>query len=451
MADRDSRVIPRRRLLKALGASAAASVLKTAPATSLQTAAGGTAGNPTAIRAIGGKVRLPVGETAYIVANPKSSLDQRTLGQLEGYLEATLKIKPRTLGQVHEVPAGRPFVLATYAGDTAIEGITVPDDSPEAFALATGICDGRPVVAAIAGSDRGLKRAVQRLVIESHQTKDGLDIPESRLSMKPWIPEREYSVCSWVSRYVRGAFFNPYGDERLNIWDYSPQQTDAYVDMFDWFGFSGVQLMETCYSYGLLGSIEAFHARLKEFASAARRNGQNVSLWVWAAEFSHFNWIDPEVTYTPASGHSAFNDPRVRQIFDRYYDAYAELAPYTDRLIGHFYDPGNLTDQSDVFNYMRLLESKFRARNPTVKMATDMWAAGPDYFTKLVNNGFQHYLILEQPHWIEPAKREALHQEAKRLGLDIGMWGWDSTEYEPDQLASMYVNFPSSEGVLPRH
>jgi hypothetical protein len=192
---------------------------------------------------------------------------------------------------------------------------------------------------------------------------------------------------------VRGVFVNPYADERMNIWQYSGPQIAQYVEMYDWFGFSGIQLMETSYSYGILGSVEAFHARLKEFASAARRNGQNVSLWVWAAEFSHFNWIDPDVTYIPSSGHSAFNDPRVRKVFDKYYDAYAELAPYIDRLMGHFYDPGNLRDQSDVFNYMRLLESKFRARNPNIKMAIDMWAGNPDYFTKLVNNGFQHYLI----------------------------------------------------------
>lgn len=440
MVPNDGNRIPRRRVLKAIGASATASVLKRASALSMEPATGRAADKPRVIQTAGGNVRFPAGEIAYIVASPKSDLDRHTLAQLEAYLEATLKSKPRIVGRAEEVPARRPFILAAYTGDTSIDGISVPADSPEAFALATGVCEGRPVAAAVAGTDRGLKRAVQRLVITSHQTPEGLDIPESRSVAKPWIPERECAVCPWVPRYVRGVFVNPYADERMNIWEYGPAQTEAYVNMFDWFGFSGVQLMETCYSYGLLGSIEAFHARLKEFSTAARANGQNVSLWVWAAEFSHYNWIDPDVTYTPSNGQSAFSDPRIRKVFEKYYDSYAELAPYVDRLMGHFYDPGNLTEQSDVFNYMRLLEGKFRARNPNIKMAVDMWAANPDYFTKLVQNGFQHYLILEQPHWIEPAKREALHQEAKRLGLDIGMWGWYSTEYETDQLASLYVN-----------
>ena len=141
-------------------------------------------------------------------------------------------------------------------------------------------------------------------------------------------------------------------------------------------------------------------------------------------------------------GRSTHDDPRVRRGFEKYYDLYARLAPYIDRLIGHFYDPGQLRDRQDVFRYMRLLEQKFKAKNPRIRMSIDSWAGGAAYLDELVKNGFSGYLLLEMsmPNLFKPGQREAFHQEAKRLGVPIGIWGWYTTEYETDQLASMYVN-----------
>ena len=146
--------------------------------------------------------------------------------------------------------------------------------------------------------------------------------------------------------------------------------------------------------------------------------------------------------YNPPRGVSAFDDPAVRRGFEKYYNIYAELAPYVDRLIGHFYDPGHLEDRADVFRYMHLLESKFRARNPKIKMAIDTWGAGDDYPQALMQNGFRDYLLLEMsmPNLYKPGQREQLHTEAKQLGMDLGIWGWYTTEYETDQQPSMFVN-----------
>ena len=135
--------------------------------------------------------------------------------------------------------------------------------------------------------------------MKSRQTEGGLKIPELKLAEKPWIPEREYTVVAWAPRYVRGAFVNPYADERMNVWLYSERQLATYTEMFDWFGFSGVQLGTQCYSFGLFGSVEAYQDRLKTIARLTRQNGQHVTLKVWAAQFTGYNWIDPEITYTP--------------------------------------------------------------------------------------------------------------------------------------------------------
>jgi hypothetical protein len=200
--------------------------------------------------------------------------------------------------------------------------------------------------------------------------------------------------------------------------------------------------METSYSYGVFGSIEGFQDWQERLARAVRDNGQEVSLWVWAAEFGGYGWRDPEVAALTVPKKGAFEDPATRRVFERYYDGYAKLAPLVDRLFGHFYDPGVLTDRNDVFKYMRLLEERFKARNPKVRMGIDNWAGGPEYLQQLLDNGFQDYLLLENgmPLVNPPGVREKLHKQAKEKGLKLGIWGWYLTEYETDQMASMYVN-----------
>ncbi|MEW5977344.1 MAG: hypothetical protein AB1898_16255 [Acidobacteriota bacterium] len=387
-------------------------------------------------------VLLPKGQTAQVVAAPKSELDRRTHSTLTTYLDKVLGQGVRTVSSVGDVEKGIPCIVLTHKGESNPLQVTVPSGHAESFALQTGKSMGRSLVVASGNTDQGLKRAVQRLILRSRQLPEGLEIPDLSLSESPWIPEREYALCPWVPQQVRGAFVNPYADNRMNIWLYGDQQLARYVEMFDFFGYGGVQLMETSYSYSVFGSPEAFQARQRILAQLAKQNGQEVSLWVWAAEFNGYGWIDPDVTYTPSPGKSAFEDPAVRRGFEKYYDHYARLAPYVDRLIGHFYDPGHLENQQDVFDYMRLLEKKFRDKNPAVKMAIDSWAAGPNYLQELADNGFSHYLLLEMsmPNLFKPGQRERLHEEARRLGLKLGIWGWYTTEYETDQLAALYVN-----------
>ncbi len=385
-------------------------------------------------------VSFPRGKQVFVVANPQSQLDKKVTGALTQYLGLVLGKTPRVVRSVGELPKGQAAIVLAKGKMVAANVPALPAGSPEAFAVWTD--PTVPVVFAYGGTDVGLKRAVQRLVIMSQQTEAALVIPECRVTRSPWIPEREWTICPWVPQQVRGAFTNPYADNRMNIWQFSDEQLARYVDMYDWFGFSGSQLMETAYSYSVMGTPEAFQGRQRKLAEFLKRNGQNVSLWVWAAEFSGFGWLDPDVTYTPSPGLSAFDDPNVRKGFEKYYNHYAKLAPEVDRLIGHFYDPGNLHDRSDVFKYMRLLEQKFKARNPKIKMSIDAWAAGIDYLEALVDNGFKDYLLLEMsmPHLFKPGERERYHEKARQLGLNVGVWGWYTTEYETDQLASMYVN-----------
>ncbi|MFN0166994.1 MAG: glycoside hydrolase family 20 zincin-like fold domain-containing protein [Bryobacteraceae bacterium] len=373
------------------------------------------------------EVRFPHGKPVHVAASPQSDLERRTLSSLTAYARAVTGVDAKV-------------GTSTPRGTPAIRLVRNRSDSnqTEKYRLST---DARAVTVE-AGTERGLRRGVQRIIIRSRQENGDLVIPDVNETRSPWIPERQWALCPWTPRDVRGAFVNPWADNRMNLFLFSDDALERYVEMFDWFGFSGVQLLETSYNYGVFGSPEAFQDKERAIARKAKKFGQNVSLWVWAAEFNGFGWTDPEVTYTPTAGRSAFDDPEVRRSFEKYYDQYARLAPDVDLLIGHFYDPGRLKNRQDVFRYMRLLEQKFKAGNPKVRMAIDSWGTGHSYLRELMDNGFSDYLLLEMsmPSFFKPGQRESFHEEAKKLGLKVGVWGWYTTEYETDQLASMYVN-----------
>lgn len=366
------------------------------------------------------------------------------MAQLSSYVGRVLKVPVRQVSHLEDVPAGAPAIVLTVAGRGPWADSEVAADSPEAFSVHTRREQGRAIVVATGRTDRGLKRAVQRLVMQSEQRSPGLVIPELALRERPWIPKREWTLVAWSPELVRGLFHNPYADKRMNVWLYSDRQVAAYVEMFDWFGFSGSQLMDTVANYAAMGSPEAYRGRLRMFTRALRENGQDVSLWVWASQFNEFGWVDRSVVTTPKPGHTAFDDPAVRATFERYYDGYAELAGDVDLLIAHFYDPGTLKNREDVFNYMGLLRDKFRAKNPQVKLGVDFWYADQEvgYMQQLVEHGFRDVLFLQNtmPHTYPPGRREELHEAAKARGLEIGVWGWHTAEIESDQMPTMHVN-----------
>jgi len=383
------------------------------------------------------------GVSPYIVARPASALEKKVVARLADYLCKVIGKPVKIVASLGLVPAKVPVIILS-SGKQSFDKITISDQSSEAFVLDTRVINSHSVVIAMGNTALGMKHAVQRLIIKSEQRKEGLVIPSLHLSESPWIPKREWTLCPWAPELVRGVFNNPNADKRLNVWLYSDQQIADYADMFDAFGFSGCQLMETVASYSILGSAEAFQDRELKFARAIRSNGQDITLWVWAAQFNDYGWFDPDVTYTPQKGNTAFSDPQVRAGFEKYYNGYARMAPYVDMLITHFYDPGSLKDRDDVFNYMRLLLKKFRVKNPQVKLGVDFWASDSDsaYMKQLIDNGFSDALLLESsmPHLYPPGKREKLHEEARKRNLEMGVWGWHTAEIETDQNPMMHVN-----------
>jgi hypothetical protein len=395
-----------------------------------------------------GIVQFVIGKPAYIVAVPKTALEKRITERLFVYLEKVLGTPPRIVSDIRLVPGKMPAIILSSDQGLAVSN-NVPKNSPEAFALVTKVIASHPVTIASGYTELGLKRAVQRLILKSEQREPGLIISDLHLSESPWIPKREWTFPNWTPQFARGVFQNPNADLRPNIWLYGDQQLSNYIEMLDWFGFSGGQFGGSTYGYAINGSREAYRDRLLKIAKALRSNGQNVTYRVWAAQFNGFGWVDPEVTYAPAPGNTAFNDSKVRATFEKQYNSFAEMAPYVDLLIAQYYDPGQLKNHADVFNYMHLLIDKFRAKKPDVQLgitfwSADSWKEGAEagFMNELIKNNFSDALLLENtmPHTYMPGEREGLHEEAKRRNLKMGVWGWHTIERETDQNPNMTVN-----------
>lgn len=220
------------------------------------------------------------GQAAHIVAGGRSALQKRIADRLQNYLSRVTGTSAQLVADLKEVPPGRPAIVLASEDVLPSTAATTSPSALEGFSLTSRQVDGRTAITASAHTDRGLKYAVQRLILAGHQSDEGFVIPQLRVTTAPLIPQREWTLCPWSPELVRGYFSNPAADRRINVWNYSDQQIRDYVDMFDSFGFSGCQLTDTVLGYAVVGSAEAYQDRLKKFAAAADANGQDVTLWV---------------------------------------------------------------------------------------------------------------------------------------------------------------------------
>lgn len=260
----------------------------------------------------------------------------------------------------------------------------------------------------------------------------------------PWIKEREISLCGWKVDYNRGFISNMAPSLLTDFWGYSERQLAEYVQMIKSCGYTGMQINDGCCGWRYWGSWEPVYDKVRILSRLLHENGMKLTLWVWAAEFSSHGWHDDEAVYKNENPElPAYDDPKVYATFNKYYDIYAQLAPYVDRVIAHYYDPGRISDVGSVLKFAQLLFSKFRTANPQVKLGIDTWGC-PDTFPQdLVNAGMSDVMLMELPFlpgWRAPGKRASFRQGVKDIGCELGSWGWYTVEYETDQTPMMCIN-----------
>lgn len=198
---------------------------------------------------------LMVGGDLGTEASQAVIIEKRMTERLAVYLERVLQAPAKVVPNIQSVPDNEAAIILVGRTLKAPFTLSVQKTSPEAFALETGRAENHSVVVAAGNTERGLKRAVQRLILASEQAERGLTIPELHLTESAWIPQREWTLCHDPGaltqhadvfdymRLLRGKFQakNPKVDFAVDLWaagsdsEYMQQLADnGFGDRFFW-------------------------------------------------------------------------------------------------------------------------------------------------------------------------------------------------------------------------
>jgi hypothetical protein len=257
-----------------------------------------------------------------------------------------------------------------------------------------------------------------------------------------WIAQREPIICLWKTTTARGAYYNPNTNPNSELMDYTDAQLYTYVRMMKRLGYNGIQVTEMCSAWAGSGSYEYVHERLRFMADAAHSMGMKFTLWVWGAEFNGYGWGDKTVDYYDHWKYAnASENPKALATFEKYYDIYAELADCSDRVIMHFDDPGNLINNEDVAFFSKMFKEKCLEKNPNIDFGVSCYKNNRDplMLNEIIGEGTTYYSGASQKlerddEWT------GFRQRCSDLGYEYGVWSWNLTEMEIDQLAEMNVN-----------
>lgn len=275
-------------------------------------------------------------------------------------------------------------------------------------------------------------------------SKEHFSCRESSLHIKivsdedAWIEQREPIITLWNTNYPRGFYLSSDVSLMTDVMSFSDDQLYDYVRMMQYCGYNGIQVTDMCSAWAGAGGYESVQDKIRVMFDAAHCLGMNTTLWVWGSEFDGYGWFDPNVTVTPYDENVRDNQ-EAYDVFNEYYDKYAELADCTDRVIAHFYDPGNLSDATDIAFYSRLLWSKFSAVNPNVNFGISCWA---DAFDKsiLYNELGSGFTIYEGTVRNNESGYEDFRSFVGCRDNELGTWSWNNCEMEIDQLAQLDYN-----------
>ncbi len=275
----------------------------------------------------------------------------------------------------------------------------------------------------------------------SHE-KETLYLPSNLTinSNSGWMPEREPIVCLWNPSMTRGVYYNQNTAPESDILRYSDDDLYEYVRMMQHLGFTGIQVTDICAAWAEFGSYEYVHERLRFMADAAHSLGMKFTLWVWGSEFNGYGWNDTSVKYHGDSV-SEIDLPEVTETYEKYYNIYAELADVSDRVIVHYFEPGNVHTMKNAGFFARKLYEKFAAVNPDVNFGINVYS---NYFNVDVLKDSLGDLADKITYYTLSALQMDGYGEVRQIiadnSLKYGIWSWGVIEREIDQTAWLNVN-----------
>lgn len=320
-----------------------------------------------------------------------------------------------------------------YQVDIKEGQITISISSEEAYEDCIDVFANTYLGFAFAGTDREHISTVSDIL---RITQDNTFMEEGSTI---WMEEREAIICLWKTNTSRGAYYNGNTSLASEIMSYSDDQLYEYIKMLKYCGFTGIQVTDMCSNWAAFGGYEFVHDRLRMMADIAHSLDMKFTLWVWGAEFTGYGWVDESVTYSSEGYNCAYENPQVVETFEKYYSIYAELADCSDRIIAHYSDPGQLTNQNDIAYFAAMLREKFRSVNPDISFGVNCWRNDIDMSILKTYLGTD-FIAYEGGQFDDPDGRSSFRATCNYLEVPFGTWSWNGCEMEIDQLAQMNVN-----------
>ncbi len=276
---------------------------------------------------------------------------------------------------------------------------------------------------------------------EAHisSVNDSINIPANVSKKTPWMEEREATIVLWNVNNPRGVYLNEDISLKNNVLNYSEDQLYEYVKMLKYCGFTGVQVTEMCSAWAGVDDYKIVHEKIRILADAAHSLDMNFTLWVWGAEFEGYSWTDEDVTFEFGEYGYQHLNPKVVAACEKYYSIYAELADCCDRVIAHYYDPGNLVTAESVGYFAKMLKDKFHAINPDIDFGVSCWVDAFDK-QKLVEAVGTDVTLYESGYHDDVRDYNSFRNMVSSLGCRLGTWAWNTCEMEIDQMAQMNFN-----------
>lgn len=273
-------------------------------------------------------------------------------------------------------------------------------------------------------------------------TNSILTIPETVQEYEDvWMKEREPIICLWKTNVARGTYPDMNVSLKSELLSFSDDQLYEYVKMMKYCGFTGIQVTDMCSAWAQYGGYEFVQDRIRYMADAAHSLGMKFTLWVWGAEFEGYGWVDHSVVFYTDPTIPSRELPAAIETFEKYYSIYAQLADCSDRIIMHFNDPGKLHTSQDIGYFANMFREKCLAVNQELDFGVSCYTYDINIHDLAEYMGTDITLygsIIHQDSDFLPCRDFRVW--ARDIGFRYGVWSWNLTEMEIDQLAEMNVN-----------
>jgi len=406
-----------------------------------------------------------------ITAAADGTLSMRSAQRLGVFLEKATGKKPlieekNTLG---EIKAKCAIIIGTADSFNDIDRFNLSAElgkiKHDGFLLKTVANDGIEYVFALGKTEKGASNAVWRLIRELQVSGKTVFATDLNINESPFFRQREVIVSEpWISTM---GIITPEHKKKYVLMNWDEQQIRKYTDLMDSLGFNSIQLSDCWPSLRTLEGTtrEQKRDKLILMADQAHKNGQTVSLFVYASSVKDFETGKEYTNHWKGdyTNKACFNEPFTKAVLMKEYNYQANsYGPFVDRIITHWADWGGCRDCNKctintALLQQYLLTEMFRAKNPNVESSFSLW------FIDQHNNwpGYKDiYSILDAgillrdtmtlatptlPRWNKDGTSVSINLEDCRKihekGFRADVWGWYLVDFENEPGMYIQTNY----------